>query len=187
MSTTINVRAARGLSLQWEIGWQRKVVSSSGKERFDLCRPDRISPESRRPVYWHTFRSSFSVKGNMRGRMASLWAVIGLTFLWYHVHNGHETGFLNRQCERKPQVNLRSSARCSNPIGRGVQPDQWRALDLRLTWGLLPTDTIKKSTSARINFQNESGTSILSKLVILWTQIWIHDIKKVQAATMQTK
>ena len=29
--------------------------------------------------------------------------------------------------------NLRSSARCSNPIGRGVQPDQWQALDLSLT------------------------------------------------------
>ena len=42
-----------------------------------------------------------------------------------------ETGFLNGECGRKPQVNLRSRARCSISIGRGVQPDQWRALDLR--------------------------------------------------------
>jgi len=46
-----------------------------------------------------------------------------------------ETGFLNGDCGRKPQVNLRSIElpRCSNSIGRGVQPDQWRALDLSLT------------------------------------------------------
>jgi len=44
-----------------------------------------------------------------------------------------ETGFLNGECGRKPQVNLRSRARCSNSIGWGVQPDQWRALDLSLT------------------------------------------------------
>jgi len=37
-----------------------------------------------------------------------------------------ETGFLNRDCGRRPQVNLRSRAPCSNTIGRGVQPDQWR-------------------------------------------------------------
>jgi len=55
-----------------------------------------------------------------------------------------ETGFLNGECGRKPQVNLRSRARCSNSIGRAVQPDQWRALGLRLTWGFLPHSPFKK-------------------------------------------
>jgi len=65
-----------------------------------------------------------------------------------------ETGFLNGIVGRRPQVNLRSRARCLNSIGHGVQPDQWRprtrALDLRLTWGLLPTVRFKESTSAYI-------------------------------------
>jgi len=62
-----------------------------------------------------------------------------------------EVVFLKGTVWRRPQVNLRSRARCSNAIGRGVQPDQWRpwtrALDLRLTWGLLPTVPFKESTS----------------------------------------
>jgi len=55
--------------------------------------------------------------------------------------------FLNGDCGRKPQVNLRSRARCSHSIGRSVQTDQWRALDLSLTWGLLPTVPSKESIS----------------------------------------
>jgi hypothetical protein len=46
-----------------------------------------------------------------------------------------EVASLNGTVGRRPQVNLRSGARCLNTIGQGVQPDQWRprtgALDLR--------------------------------------------------------
>jgi len=54
-----------------------------------------------------------------------------------------ETGFLNGDCGRRAQVNLRSRARWSNSIGRGIQPDQWRPR----TGGLLPTVPFKESTS----------------------------------------
>jgi len=73
-----------------------------------------------------------------------------------------ETGFLNRDCGRKPQVNLRSRARCSNSNGRGIQPDQWRALDLSLTGGLLPTVRFKESTSAPWSHSNTYQLSLLS-------------------------
>jgi len=46
-----------------------------------------------------------------------------------------EVASLNGTVGRRPQVNLRSRARCLNTIRRGVQPDQLRpgtgALDLR--------------------------------------------------------
>ena len=77
-----------------------------------------------------------------------VWVVFKV-FYWHKENT--ETGFLNRDCGRKPQVNLRSRARCSNSIGWGIQPDQGRpgtrALDLGLTWGLLPTVLFKESTS----------------------------------------
>jgi len=51
--------------------------------------------------------------------------------------NNPEVASLKETVGRRPKVNLRSRARCSNTIGQGVQPEQWRprtgALYLRLT------------------------------------------------------
>jgi len=88
-----------------------------------------------------------------------------------------ETGFLNGDCGRKPQVNPRSRAQCSNSIGRGVQPDQWQALDLSLTWGLLPYVPFKEFTSGQfctvriLNFPIQHFQYYLDPIINSWAHL----------------
>jgi len=84
--------------------------------------------------------------------------------------------FFERGCGRKAQVNLRARARCSNSFGRGVQPDQWRALELSLTWGLLPTVPFKESTSGRFVWRTRGPRKFVRGHIVLGRSVTPPDL-----------